>query len=211
MDLGVVDLITTDAVGEPGMRTFYLQARAGGDLVTVVVEKEQVVLLAQLVLEILADLPVETGAAANPPELEDPVDPLFRAGRLSIGYDPDEDRFLLEITEFEPEIEDEDEDEARRLVPRSRASPRASGCGRAGSRCSRCRATGPRSPSAADPPAASAATRSIPKGTCVRRRTAIGLREPDPPRPRGGSDRAARAAPERLERRLPRALPCRGR
>ena len=111
MDLGVVDMITTDAIGEPGMRTFYLQARSGGDLVTVVVEKEQVVLLAQLVLETLADLPVETGAAANPPELEDPVEPLFRAGKLSIGYDPDEDRFLLEITEFEPEIEDEDEDE----------------------------------------------------------------------------------------------------
>ncbi len=109
VDLGVVDMITTDAIGEPGMRTFYLQARAGGDLVTVVVEKEQVVLLAQLVLETLADLPVETDAAANPPELEDPVEPLFRAGKLSIGYDPDEDRFLLEITEFEPEIEDEDE------------------------------------------------------------------------------------------------------
>lgn len=109
MDLGVVDMITTDAIGEPGMRTFYLQARAGGDLVTVVVEKEQVVLLSQLVLETLADLPVETGAAANPPELEDPVEPLFRAGKLSIGYDPDEDRFLLEITEFEPEIEDEDD------------------------------------------------------------------------------------------------------
>ena len=29
MDLGVVDRITADAIGEPGMRTFYLQARAG--------------------------------------------------------------------------------------------------------------------------------------------------------------------------------------
>jgi len=42
MDLGIVDRITADAVGEPGMRTFYLQARAGAELVTVIVEKEQV-------------------------------------------------------------------------------------------------------------------------------------------------------------------------
>jgi uncharacterized repeat protein (TIGR03847 family) len=109
VELGPVDMITTDAIGEPGMRTFYLQARAGADLVTVVVEKEQVVLLAQSVLELLADIPVETGTGGASPALEDPVEPLFRAGKLSIGYDPDEDRFLLEITEFEPEIEDEDD------------------------------------------------------------------------------------------------------
>ena len=31
MDLGQVDRITADAIGEPGARTFYIQARAGGD------------------------------------------------------------------------------------------------------------------------------------------------------------------------------------
>jgi len=108
VDLGPVDMITTDAVGEPGMRTFYLQARAGGDLVTVIVEKEQVVLLARSVLELLADVTLETETGPAP-DLEDPLEPRFRAGKLSIGFDPDQDRFLLEITEFEPEI---DEDEA---------------------------------------------------------------------------------------------------
>src|SRR5436309_4351287 len=39
VELGPVDRITADALGEPGMRTFYLQARAGDELVTVVVEK----------------------------------------------------------------------------------------------------------------------------------------------------------------------------
>jgi uncharacterized repeat protein (TIGR03847 family) len=117
VDLGAVDRITADAVGEPGMRTFYLQARAGDELVTIVVEKEQVVLLAQSVLELLADIPLETGADAGAAlELEDPVDPLFRAGRLSIGYDPDQDRFLLEVSEFEPEVEDEDADDPRSAV-----------------------------------------------------------------------------------------------
>jgi uncharacterized repeat protein (TIGR03847 family) len=110
MELGPVDRITTDAVGEPGQRTFYLQARAGGDLVTVVVEKEQVVLLSQSVLELLADVPLETGALDDADlSLEDPIDPRFRAGRLSIGYDPDQDRFLLEITEYDPNEDEQDE------------------------------------------------------------------------------------------------------
>jgi uncharacterized repeat protein (TIGR03847 family) len=112
MELGLVDRITADAVGEPGQRTFYLQVRAGGDLVTVVVEKEQVVLLAQSVLELLADVPLETGAIDDADlALEEPIDPRFRAGRLSIGYDPDQDRFLLEITEYDPNEDEQDEEE----------------------------------------------------------------------------------------------------
>jgi uncharacterized repeat protein (TIGR03847 family) len=111
MELGPVDRITADAVGEPGQRTFYLQVRAGADLITVVVEKEQVVLLSQSVLELLADVPLETGALDGTDlALEEPIDPRFRAGRLSIGYDPDQDRFLLEITEYDPADEDEDDD-----------------------------------------------------------------------------------------------------
>jgi uncharacterized repeat protein (TIGR03847 family) len=99
------------------MRTFYLQARAGDELVTVVVEKEQVVLLSQSVLELLAEVPLETGPLDETElALEEPVDPLFHAGRLSIGYDPDGDRFLLEVTEFEPDDEDESEDEGPGLL-----------------------------------------------------------------------------------------------
>ena len=88
MDLEPVDRITTDAVGEPGQRIFYLQARKGPDLVTILVEKQQVELLSSSILEILARVGKET--AQGPPEeemeLEEPVEPLWRAGRLSIGY-----------------------------------------------------------------------------------------------------------------------------
>ncbi len=110
MDLGPVDRITTDAVGEPGMRTFFLQARRGEDLVTVVVEKEQVQLLGGSILELLADIERETGQPAQDDdmELEEPVDPRWRAGRLSIGLDEDRDQFLLEIVEFQPELEEDD-------------------------------------------------------------------------------------------------------
>ena len=111
MDLGLVDRITADAIGEPGMRTFYLQARAGEQLVTVIVEKEQVELLARSVLELLADVVQETElseAEDDASTLEEPVDPRWRAGRLSIGFDEQEDRFLLEIDEFTPDVEEDD-------------------------------------------------------------------------------------------------------
>jgi uncharacterized repeat protein (TIGR03847 family) len=106
MDLGAVDKITAEAIGEPGHRVFYIQARSGGEVVTVVAEKEQVVLLATSVLELLADVPVETGPGPDEMELETPFDPLWRIGRLSLGYDPGSDRFVLEMAEQVPEDED---------------------------------------------------------------------------------------------------------
>ena len=111
MDLGPIERITTDAVGEPGFRVFYLQARIRSQTLTVVVEKQQVQLLAASVLELLADLEVETGTGPGDDELalEEPIDPRWRAGRLSIGYDEERDLFMLEIEEFQPEDQDEDD------------------------------------------------------------------------------------------------------
>jgi uncharacterized repeat protein (TIGR03847 family) len=113
MDLGPVDRITADAVGEPGDRTFFLQARGAGELVTIVVEKQQVQLLAASILELLADVTLETDADTDEADLalEEPIDPRWRAGRLSLGYDRDQDLFLLEVTEFDPRDDDEDDDD----------------------------------------------------------------------------------------------------
>lgn len=110
MDLDRVDRITADAIGEPGARTFYLQARRGNDLVTVLVEKEQVQLLAASVLDLLATIGLETGTGPDEDamDLEQPFEPRWRAGRLSIGYEEDSDVFLLEIEEFQPELDEED-------------------------------------------------------------------------------------------------------
>ena len=110
MDLGAVERITTDAVGEPGARTFYLQARGADHVVTVAVEKEQVQLLSASILELLADLEVETGLGPGEDEmaLEDPVEARWRAGKLSIGFDQDKDLFQLEIEELQPDLEEDD-------------------------------------------------------------------------------------------------------
>ncbi|MGZ8662788.1 MAG: DUF3090 family protein, partial [Actinomycetota bacterium] len=110
MDFGPVDRITADAIGEPGDRTFYLQARTGDEVISIVVEKQQVQLLAASILELLATLELETGTGPSDTELaiEEPVEPRFRAGKLSIGFDEDRDMFLLEAEEFQPEVEDDD-------------------------------------------------------------------------------------------------------
>lgn len=111
MELDPVDKITAGAVGEPGRRTFFIQARSGERLVTVLVEKQQVELLSASILEILSTIDEETGQ--GPPEeeleLEPPLEPLWRAGRLSIGYAEARDLMLLELEELTPEEEGEDE------------------------------------------------------------------------------------------------------
>ena len=111
MELGPVDHITAGAVGEPGDRTFYLQARAGQHLVTLLVEKQQVELLAASILDILERVGKETeeGPAKEELELEEPLEPEWRVGKLSIGYAEDRDLLLLELEELVPEEETEAE------------------------------------------------------------------------------------------------------
>jgi uncharacterized repeat protein (TIGR03847 family) len=120
IELDSVDRITAGAVGSPGERVFYLQGRKGDQLVTLLVEKQQVQLLAASVVEILARVGKETGQ--GPPEeemaLEEPLVPEWRAGRLSIGYNEERDLLMLEAEELleeeseeEEEVEEEEGDE----------------------------------------------------------------------------------------------------
>jgi len=121
VELEHLDRITAGAVGEPGERTFFLQAREGDRLVTILVEKEQVELLGTSILEILATVGRETGEGPPSDELglEPPLEPLWRAGRLSIGYAEERDRMLLEIEELveEDEAPEEQVEEQRGEQP----------------------------------------------------------------------------------------------
>jgi len=116
MEISPVSRITTDAIGEPGQRTFYLQARGEDDLVTIHLEKEQIQLLAASILEILARVGKETGEGPGESEmgLELPIEPRWRAGKLSIGYEEERDLLLLEIEELvaapQEDLEEELED-----------------------------------------------------------------------------------------------------
>lgn len=113
IELDPVDRITADAVGRPGQRTFFLQGRKEDRLVTLLLEKQQVQLLAASVVEILSRLGKETGEgpADEAMGLEEPVMPEWRAGRLSIEYEEGRDLILLEVEELvEGDTEEEGEE-----------------------------------------------------------------------------------------------------
>jgi len=120
-ELDPITRLTTDAIGEPGQRTFYLQAASGVDQVTLVVEKEQVRALAERLATVLAQLaderpedPDEAQAAeATDLALAEPLDPDFRVGQLSLDYDPGRDRFVMVASELLADDEEEEPEELR--------------------------------------------------------------------------------------------------
>ena len=65
-DLNPLSRITASAVGEPGQRTFYLQARDSERLFTLLCEKQQVAALCVGIDEILEEL--DKNKSANAPE-----------------------------------------------------------------------------------------------------------------------------------------------
>ena len=110
-------------VGPPGERTFFLQARGGGRLVSVALEKVQVALLAEKLDELLmeanrrfgVELPEVVDASADNEPLDTPLDEEFRVGTLGLAFDVDTATVVIEaiaVGEGEAEEEDEEDEEA---------------------------------------------------------------------------------------------------
>lgn len=128
------DRFVAGTVGQPGERTFFLQATDGERVTSVALEKTQVQVLAERLDDLLdevrrrgGDAPVEA-----PPELEDvapldqPILEEFRAGTLAIAWDGDDGLVVVEahaVTDAQDEPEDDDEAEGD--VLRVRISPGA--------------------------------------------------------------------------------------
>ena len=109
-----VDAFTTTAIGEPGSRTFYLQARAGGQRVTVRCEKQQVSAIAQYLRRVLSDLPPpEDRPLPGALEAADPAGAeSFVLGPIGLGYDRGNDRLLVQLEELvEADMADDQSDE----------------------------------------------------------------------------------------------------
>lgn len=108
-ELDPVQRITAGAVGEPGARIFYLQARAGHQLVTLQAEKEQIRALAASIDQMLAALPdteeVRPETEAADLSLEEPLIPEWRVGPMALHYDADRDFIVVIASEL---IEDEE-------------------------------------------------------------------------------------------------------
>ena len=104
-----VDAFTAGALGQPGARVFYLQARQGRQRVAVKCEKQQVTAIAQYMKRVLNDLPpVEDRPMPGVLELKQPVDEVFVLGPIGLGYDRSSDRLIVQLEEFGP-IDEEGE------------------------------------------------------------------------------------------------------
>jgi uncharacterized repeat protein (TIGR03847 family) len=124
IELEDVDGLGAGAVGEPGKRAFYIQARTENAQLTVLVEKEQVALLATeavAFLDRIAGEYPETSASVPDAEtqLREPTVPLFRARLIGLGFDPERELVLLELRERA--ADDDDEDDGDDISPSAEA------------------------------------------------------------------------------------------
>jgi uncharacterized repeat protein (TIGR03847 family) len=127
-ELKPIRKITANAIGEPGKRVFYLQAKSDDQLVTLLIEKQQVQSLAIGVEQFLQDLhdrypeipQASQDYIESEMDLELPIDPAFRVGQLGLGYDEDSDLLILVAREVQTtETDDETGSVARFWCTRS--------------------------------------------------------------------------------------------
>lgn len=137
--------VTAGTIGEVGSRTFLVQVEDDDHRVTMVAEKQQVAGIGDLLARLLVRLdqgPVDDWDKAAM-DLREPMDPVWRIGRIEVGLDAESERFLLEFSAIEDDedhLVDEvvftiDSDLARRLAAHTdwlvdQGRPRCRLCGR---------------------------------------------------------------------------------
>jgi uncharacterized repeat protein (TIGR03847 family) len=112
------DRFVAGTIGEPGQRTFFLQARKASQVVSVVLEKVQVQVLAERLDQLLDELETHGVAEAAADDarldtapLDEPLIEAFRATTLTLGWDADAERVLVEARADPVEIEIETDDD----------------------------------------------------------------------------------------------------
>jgi uncharacterized repeat protein (TIGR03847 family) len=111
------DRFMAGALGVPGQRTFFIQASKGSQHISVALEKTQVALLAERIAALLLALR-EGGVTIGDelpgpaPKLTEPVVEQFRVGTMSLGWDGEVGRVVIEAREIgEADIDEADTDE----------------------------------------------------------------------------------------------------
>ena len=109
------------AIGEPGARVFYLQARTADQVVTFKVEKQQVAQLAAWLVGELSEM--ERAEEDAPPAiLYEPVEPVWTVGPIGVAYVAEDDRFVIEASELLSEDAEDDPAIARIRITRAQAT-----------------------------------------------------------------------------------------
>ncbi|NUQ38447.1 MAG: DUF3090 family protein [Caldilineales bacterium] len=110
-DFDPTDHFTLGALGEPGQRTFFLQAGRGIEFVSMICEKEQMRALSEGLLSLLEQVeeiyhpPHRERAKPYEFGLVEPVIPAWRIAQLGVGYDEERDRVIVVVQELVEEGE----------------------------------------------------------------------------------------------------------
>ncbi len=145
-----VDFVTVGTIGAPGQRVFHLQAKQEDELITLIIEKEQAEALSASIDSLLEELDKDLGLktptqdeAQYDFDLQEPILPVFRVAQMGLGYDEENDRLVLIVSELQ--LEDEPDEprvaritasrdlmralatHAKGVVAKGRADPRSNG------------------------------------------------------------------------------------
>ena len=123
VEIKPADHISAGCVGKVGNRTFFIQARKGLDVTTLLCEKFQVQQLASGIREFIQELqrnnpdlsPPELDYVVSDMELQEPLEPVFRVGQMGCGYDNDDDLVVLFAQELTNDGEDATEAATARI------------------------------------------------------------------------------------------------
>ena len=115
-DIPDVDHLTTGAVGPPGKRVFYLQARHGAHVVSLRLEKTQIAALVAYLAGMLADMPPPGEIPSTDMDLIEPVVAEWVVASLGVTYDEDADRVVI----LAEELVEEGEEAARARITATR-------------------------------------------------------------------------------------------
>ena len=122
------DRFVAGTVGEPGDRTFYLQASEDVRTISVTIEKQQVVVLAERLSSLLEEVASRFGADVPddvPEDLVDidpltvPVEEEFRVGTMALAWDGEEQRMIVEaqaLVELDADSEEDLAEAEERLL-----------------------------------------------------------------------------------------------
>ena len=109
-------------VGQPGERTFFLQAKSGNRLISVALEKQQVSMLAERMTELLDQVSklegreITSSLPADLEPLDSPIEEEMRVGTIALGWNSLTSQVVVEahavseLLQDVPELE-EDSDE----------------------------------------------------------------------------------------------------
>ena len=122
------DRFVAGTVGQPGERTFFLQAREGNRITSVACEKQQVSVLAEHLDKVLDEVVRRSAGEINVPPastkardvdpLDAPITEEFRVGTMTIAWDPTIDRIVIELfSNVDTDAEEAEEPEPAAAEP----------------------------------------------------------------------------------------------